>query len=132
MRCEPNVSISKTDKLGTKVEVKNIGSISSVGEAIKYEVARQKEILEKGEELKEQTRRFDDKTRTTILMRYKETGNDYRYFPEPDIPWVHLTDEFINNSYLECLMKEENHIKMQEYYQLILKRLSLIKLFLTI
>ena len=98
MRCEPNVSISKTDKLGTKVEVKNIGSISSVGEAIKYEVARQKEILEKGEELKEQTRRFDDKTRTTILMRYKETGNDYRYFPEPDIPWVHLTDEFINNS----------------------------------
>ena len=98
MRCEPNVSISKTDKLGTKVEVKNIGSINAVGEAINYEVKRQKEILEKGEELKEQTRRFDDKTRTTILMRYKETGNDYRYFPEPDIPFVHLTDEFINNS----------------------------------
>ena len=98
MRCEPNVSISKTDKLGTKVEVKNIGSISSVGEAIKYEVNRQKEILEKGEELKEQTRRYDDKTKTTILMRYKETGNDYRYFPEPDIPFVHLTDDFINNS----------------------------------
>ena len=98
MRCEPNVSISKTDKLGTKVEVKNIGSISSVGEAIKYEVNRQKEILDKGEELKEQTRRYDDKTKTTILMRYKETGNDYRYFPEPDIPFVHLTDDFINNS----------------------------------
>ena len=98
MRCEPNVSISKTDKFGTKVEVKNIGSINAVGEAIKYEVTRQREILEKGEELKEQTRRFDDKTRTTILMRYKETGNDYRYFPEPDIPFVHLTDEFINNS----------------------------------
>ena len=98
MRCEPNVSISKTDKLGTKVEVKNIGSISSVGEAIKYEVKRQEEILEKGEELKEQTRRYDDKTKTTILMRYKETGNDYRYFPEPDLPFVHLTDEFINNS----------------------------------
>lgn len=98
MRCEPNVSISKTDKLGTKVEVKNIGSISSVGDAIKYEVKRQMEILEKGEMLKEQTRRFDDKTRTTILMRYKETGNDYRYFPEPDLPFVHLTDEFINNS----------------------------------
>ena len=98
MRCEPNVSISKTEKLGTKVEVKNIGSISAVGEAINYEVNRQKEILEKNEILKEQTRRFDDKTRTTILMRVKETGNDYRYFPEPDIPWVHLTDEFINNS----------------------------------
>jgi aspartyl-tRNA(Asn)/glutamyl-tRNA(Gln) amidotransferase subunit B len=98
MRCEPNVSISKTDKLGTKVEVKNIGSIAAVGEAIKYEVNRQIDILEKGEVLKEQTRRFDDKTRTTILMRYKETGNDYRYFPEPDLPFVHLTDDFINNS----------------------------------
>ena len=98
MRCEPNVSISKTDKLGTKVEVKNIGSINNVGEAIKYEVKRQSEILDKGEILKEQTRRFDDKTKTTILMRYKETGNDYRYFPEPDIPYVFLTDDFINNS----------------------------------
>ena len=98
MRCEPNVSISKTDKLGTKVEVKNIGSINSVGEAIKYEVKRQIDILEKGEELKEQTRRYDDKTKSTILMRYKETGNDYRYFPEPDIPYVHLTDYFINDS----------------------------------
>ena len=98
MRCEPNVSISKTDKLGTKVEVKNIGSIANVGEAIKYEVNRQREILENGEILKEQTRRVDDKTKTTIIMRYKETGNDYRYFPEPDIPYVHLTDEFINNS----------------------------------
>ena len=98
MRCEPNISISKTEKLGTKVEVKNIGSIRSVGEAINYEVLRQKEILDKGEVLKEQTRRFDDKTKTTILMRYKETGNDYRYFPEPDIPYVHLTDEFINDS----------------------------------
>lgn len=98
MRCEPNVSISKTDKLGTKVEVKNIGSIANVGEAIKYEVNRQKELLESGEKLVEQTRRFDDKTKTTILMRVKETGNDYRYFPEPDIPFVHLTDEFINNS----------------------------------
>ena len=98
MRCEPNISISKTDKLGTKVEVKNIGSIANVGEAINYEVKRQIEILDSGEKLVEQTRRFDDKTRTTILMRVKETGNDYRYFPEPDIPFVHLTDEFINNS----------------------------------
>lgn len=98
MRCEPNVSISKSDKLGTKVEVKNIGSIRNVGEAIKYEVNRQKEILEKGEALKEQTRRFDDKTKSTILMRYKETGNDYRYFPEPDLPFINLTDDFIENS----------------------------------
>ena len=107
MRCEPNVSISKTDKLGTKVEVKNIGSISSVGEAIHYEVKRQTEILDRGEVLREETRRFDDKTKTTILMRVKETGNDYRYFPEPDIPYVHLTDEFIENS-LKSLSRMPN------------------------
>ncbi len=98
MRCDTNVSISKTNKLGTKIEVKNIGSISNVGEAINYEAKRQEELLEKGEVLKEETRRFDDKTKTTILMRVKETGNDYRYFPEPDIPFVHLTDAFIEEA----------------------------------
>ena len=101
MRCEPNISISKTEQLGTKVEVKNIGSISSVFDAINYEVTRQKQILEQGEIIREETRRFDDKTKTTILMRVKETGNDYRYFPEPDIPWVHLTDSFIEKSIKE-------------------------------
>ena len=98
MRCDTNVSISNSDKLGTKIEVKNIGSISNVGEAINFEAKRQQEILEKGETLKEETRRFDDKRHETVLMRVKETGNDYRYFPEPDLPFVHLTDEFINNS----------------------------------
>ena len=98
MRCDTNVSISKTNKLGTKIEVKNIGSISNVGEAINYEAKRQEALLEKGEILKEETRRFDDKTKTTILMRVKETGNDYRYFPEPDIPFVHLTDAFIEEA----------------------------------
>ena len=101
MRCEPNVSISKTDKFGTKVEVKNIGSITNVGLAIDYEAKRQKEILDSGNVVYEETRRFDDKSKTTILMRRKETGNDYRYFPEPDIPFVHLTDEFIENSIKE-------------------------------
>ena len=98
MRCDCNVSVSKTKKLGTKVEVKNIGSISNVGLAIKYEEERQIELLEKGETFKEQTRRFDDKTNSTILMRVKETGNDYRYFPEPDIPFIDLTDEYIEET----------------------------------
>ncbi|MBR4672002.1 MAG: Asp-tRNA(Asn)/Glu-tRNA(Gln) amidotransferase subunit GatB [Bacilli bacterium] len=98
MRCDCNVSVSKTDKLNTKVEVKNIGSISNVGVAIKYEEERQIALYEKGETFKEQTRRFDDKTMSTILMRVKETGNDYRYFPEPDIPFVDLTDEYIKET----------------------------------
>ncbi len=97
MRCEPNVSVSKTEKLGTKIEVKNIGSISNVGVAVKKEEERQIDLLEHGTVLKEETRRFDDKANVTVLMRVKETGNDYRYFPEPDIPYIELTDEYIEN-----------------------------------
>lgn len=95
MRCDVNVSVSDNDTLGTKCEVKNIGSISNVKTAIDYEVSRQTELLKNGEIIKEQTRRYDDKTKTTILMRYKETGNDYRYFPEPDIPYFEITDEWL-------------------------------------
>ena len=97
MRCDANISISKTDKLGTKVEIKNIGSISNVGIAIDKEAKRQEELLTKGEVIKEQTRRYDDNLRDTVLMRYKETGNDYRYFKEADIPMFYLTDEEIEN-----------------------------------
>ena len=98
MRCEPNISISKDDKFGTKVEVKNVSSIHNVGLAIDYEIKRQEEMLNNGETIREETRRFDDKNNKTILMRVKETGNDYRYFIEPDIPYLELTDEFINDA----------------------------------
>ena len=99
MRADTNVSIRKkeNDPYNTKAEIKNIGSISNVGVAIEKEIARQKGIYDKGETFKPQTRRFDDKLQDTILMRIKETGNDYRYFPEPDIPFVVLTDEMIEN-----------------------------------
>ena len=98
MRCDCNVSLHKPGTpFGTKIEIKNIGSINNVGEAIKYEIKRQTEILDKEGIIKhEETRRLDDKTMTTILMRTKETGNDYRYFPEPDIPYVILSDDWIN------------------------------------
>lgn len=97
MRCDANVSISDSETLGTKTEIKNIGSITNVGISIEYEINRQKELLEKGIKINEETRRFDDKTNTTILMRTKETGNDYRYFPEPDLAYVILSEEEINN-----------------------------------
>ena len=98
MRCEANVSISKNDVLGTKTEIKNIGSIHNVALAIDYEIKRHEEMLNNGEIIKEETRRFDDKQGKTILMRVKETGNDYRYFIEPDIPYLELSDEFIESS----------------------------------
>ena len=98
MRCDANVSISKTDVLGVRTETKNIGSIHNVGLAIEKEIERQEKVLETGGIIREETRRFDDKLGETILMRVKETGNDYRYFIEPDIPYLELTDEFINDS----------------------------------
>ena len=107
MRCDANVSISNTNELGTKIEIKNIGSISNVGISVKKEEIRQMELLERGETLKEETRRFDDKNNVTILMRVKETGNDYRYFPEPDIPFLELTDEYIEKVRLSIPMSAE-------------------------
>lgn len=99
MRADANVSIRKSEKdpFGTKVEIKNIGSISNVGVSIEKEISRQEKLLENGEAFKEQTRRYDDKLADTVLMRVKETGNDYRYFPEPDIPFIYITDEMIEN-----------------------------------
>lgn len=100
MRADANVSIrkSKSDPFGTKVEIKNIGSISNVALSIEKERLRQEKMIEAKETFKPQTRRFDDKLGDTVLMRIKETGNDYRYFPEPDIPFVIITDEMIENA----------------------------------
>ena len=100
MRADVNVSIRKneSDPLGTKAEIKNIGSISNAKLGVEKEIERQTKIYEAGETFKPQTRRFDDKINDTVLMRVKETGNDYRYFPEPDIPYVILTDEMIEDA----------------------------------
>lgn len=118
MRCDANVSIRKnvTDPLGTKCEIKNIGSISNVGISIEKEIIRQTELLEKGETFKEQTRRYDDKLGDTVLMRIKETGNDYRYFPEPDIPYLYLTDTMIEEvrNTIEMLPDERRSLYMEK------------------
>ena len=95
MRCDVNVSVSKTEKWGTRTEIKNVSSISNVGIAIHKEALRQIDILQNGGTIKEETRRFDEVKQETILMRRKEVGNDYRYFPEPDIPKLVLTDGYI-------------------------------------
>lgn len=114
MRADANVSIRKqaTDPFGTKAEIKNIGSISNVGLSIEKEIARQKDLYEKGETFKPQTRRFDDKLQDTVLMRIKETGNDYRYFPEPDIPFVVLTEEMIENAKKDIPMLPDERRKI--------------------
>lgn len=85
MRVEANISVSQTAEFGTKVEVKNLNSFKSVEGAIEYEVNRQIETLEKGEEILQETRGWDEINLKTYSQRSKETAKDYRYFPDPDI-----------------------------------------------
>ena len=88
MRCDANISIrlKGEKKLGTKVEVKNLNSIRNVRKAIEYEVKRMVDLLEQGGTILQQTRSFDAGNDTTFSLRSKEEANDYRYFPDPDLP----------------------------------------------
>ena len=99
MRCDVNISIAPkgSETLGVKNEIKNINSISNVGKAIEYEIKRQSELLDKGEEIHQETRRFDDKTGETILMRRKEGNVDYKFFPEPNITPIRLDSKWIQD-----------------------------------
>lgn len=97
MRCDANISVrlKGAEKLGTKVEVKNLNSIRNVKRAIDFEAKRLMQLLEKGETIRQQTRSFDAGNGTTFAIRDKEDAEDYRYFPDPDLPPFDLKDEFI-------------------------------------
>ena len=94
MRIEVNISVSKTNTLGTKVEVKNIGSISSAGKATEYEIKRHIKVLESGGVIIQETRGWDDQKEITFSQRSKENAKDYRYFPDPDLPKLYLHEMF--------------------------------------
>ena len=100
LRCDVNVSIRPfgSDKFGTKVEIKNLNSISNVQLAIDYEIKRQEALLLSGGEVQQETRRFDEDSKTTVLMRVKTDAVDYKYFVEPNIPPIKLSDEFIRHA----------------------------------
>ena len=97
LRCDVNLSIRKkgSDKLGTRTEMKNLNSFQNVVKAIEYEYARQVSVLEEGGEVIQETRRFDMNTGKTSSMRSKENADDYRYFPDPDLAPIVLSDEVI-------------------------------------
>ena len=99
MRCDTNVSISPKGSgvLGTKNEIKKLNSISHIGKAVNYEIERQKKLLEAGEKVLQETRRFDEKSGETVLMRRKEGNVDYKFFPEPNIFPIRLSDEWIKD-----------------------------------
>ncbi|MDR3546806.1 MAG: Asp-tRNA(Asn)/Glu-tRNA(Gln) amidotransferase subunit GatB [Candidatus Pacebacteria bacterium] len=92
MRVEANISISKTDELGTKVEVKNLNSFRSVERAIAYEVERQSKLIDGGGKVVQETRGWDENKQQTFSQRLKEGSADYRYFPEPDLPKMVLSE----------------------------------------
>jgi aspartyl-tRNA(Asn)/glutamyl-tRNA(Gln) amidotransferase subunit B len=99
MRCEANVSVSPAgnDKLGVKTEIKNLNSFRSVKQAIDYEIARQIELLESGDQVKQVTMGWNENQNRTIFQRSKEGAEDYRYFPEPDLPPLALSPEVVSS-----------------------------------
>lgn len=97
MRCDANISIRPygQEKFGTKTELKNLNSFTFVRKGLEYEEKRQEQVILSGGKIKQETRRFDETTGTTKLMRVKEGSDDYRYFPEPDIVPMIISDEWM-------------------------------------
>ncbi len=94
LRCDVNLSVHRVgEPWGTRTEMKNLNSFQSVERAIEAEYRRQVDVLEQGGEVCQETRRYDQKTGLTYGMRQKENSADYRYFPEPDIPWIEVTPD---------------------------------------
>ena len=100
MRCDGNISLRRrgTTELGTKTEMKNINSFKSLHDALEYEICRQAEVLEEGGIVNQETRHWEPSNRRTVVMRVKETADDYRLFPDPDLAPFDLTDDFIEGA----------------------------------
>ncbi len=98
LRCDVNVSVrpAGSEELGTRTEMKNLNSFKAITRAIEYEAKRQVELIEEGKRVVQETRRWDENKDATFAMRSKENAQDYRYFPEPDIPPLELTQEYLD------------------------------------
>lgn len=119
IRVDVNVSLKKEDddELGTRVEMKNINSFTTVKEAIEVEIKRQTEILESGGVIQQETRRYDEVNKCTHYMRGKVDAIDYKYYREPNIPEIKLTEEFINSvrTSMPILEYERKQTYINEY-----------------
>ncbi|MBN2094105.1 MAG: Asp-tRNA(Asn)/Glu-tRNA(Gln) amidotransferase subunit GatB [Candidatus Zambryskibacteria bacterium] len=120
MRLEANISVSKDDNLGTKVEIKNLNSFKAAEKAIEYEIKRQIDLLENGGKVEQETRGWDENKQSTFSQRSKEDSHDYRYFPEPDLPKLKLSElsefskEILSNSLKETPAEKRERFK--KYY----------------
>ena len=117
LRCDVNLSVRPvgSDTLGTRTEMKNLGSFKAIARAIQYESQRQIALLERGERVVQETRRFDEERGETFSMRSKEEARDYRYFPEPDLPPVVLSQEYIQD--IRDHLPELGEAKRKRYAQ---------------
>ena len=117
LRCDVNVSLRPfgETKFGTKVEIKNLNSIKNIEQALDYEIARQSSCLLSGIPVQQETRRFDEASGKTVLMRVKTDAVDYKYFCEPNIAPIHLSEEFVNDAIATCPelydAKKERYLK---------------------
>ncbi len=115
LRCDVNLSVRKPGQaLGVRTEMKNINSFSFVAKAIEYEYRRQVDLLESGGTVIQETRRFDESTGRTFSMRSKENAADYRYFPEPDLPPVYVSEEQIKSIQEALPMMPHERIALYE------------------
>lgn len=118
MRCDVNISLSKDkDTLGTKTEIKNLNSIANVQKAVQAEIERQSALLDEGKSVEQETRRYDESLKTTVLMRKKEGNVDYKYFPEPNIFPIQLDPNWVKEiqDSLEELPEQKIERFMKEY-----------------
>ena len=118
MRCDANISIMPkgSNKFGTRAEIKNVNSFKALERALEYEIDRQIELVEDGEEVVQETRLWDDNAGVTRSMRGKEDAHDYRYFPEPDLMPLEISQEWIDR--IKAIMPELPEQKRQRYMDL--------------
>ncbi|EOR96097.1 Aspartyl-tRNA(Asn) amidotransferase subunit B Glutamyl-tRNA(Gln) amidotransferase subunit B [Arcticibacter svalbardensis MN12-7] len=113
LRCDANISVKLkgTDEYGARCEVKNLNSIRNLQRAVNYEFKRQVKLVEKGERIEQNTLNFNASTGVTTVLRSKEMANDYRYFPEPDLPPLDLAEEWIQKLKAELPELPEQRVK---------------------
>ncbi|MDB5238009.1 MAG: gatB [Candidatus Kaiserbacteria bacterium] len=122
MRVEANVSISNSGTLGTKVEIKNINSFNVMERAVRYELRRQEELLRSGGTVVQETRGWDDAKQQTFAQRVKEGSADYRYFPDPDLPSLKLSElPGFDAETLQATLPELPHMRRERYLKAAIK-----------
>lgn len=118
IRFEPNISLGKGNELGVKTEIKNIAKVQSLKKAVEVEIQRQKEVLSQGGKIVQETRGYDEIKNITFPQRTKESAEDYRYFPEPDLPPLVIDEEEMEKLMVSVETPWDKRIRLEKEYNL--------------